>query len=246
MAIDGTRIQRITKEGLFYLDENNEEVFIDFQACYEFHHQKAIQNLNAKKSQEQDLKIIEMIEMIERAFRLQKQKDVADGSLFGFTVRGVPTLRFHTDPPTLFEFETEKEFDGVKTSVEEYQWDVCVFTTSGDIKQVTPHGLIYTYGNEEIFITFAECYERKLAQYLSQIQAQNTSLVYKRFEQAREMIQGVLYVGERRFVEGGDGLIFNYLDFYTAPRVRFMEDWQSAKQIIDEIEQHGWKVYIWS
>jgi hypothetical protein len=244
MAIDGSRIQRVTKEGLFYLDDEGKEAFIDFVDCYEFRHQQAIQNLNAKKSQEQDLKMIEMIEM---AFRWHsRQKYVAEGSLLGFTVRGVPTLRFHTDPPTLFEFETEKEFDKVKTSVEEYQWDVYVFTTSGDIKQVTPHGLIYTYGNEEIFITFAECYERKLTQYLSQIQAQNTSLVYKQFEQAREMIQGVLYVGEQRFVEGGDGLIFHYLDFYTTPRVRFMEFWQSAKQIIDEIEQHGWKIYRWS
>lgn len=215
MAIDGSRIQRITAEGLFYLDENDQEQFIDFAACHELWFAKALQRLELDKSREQNPKMMKVRDMsIDHHIRNKTTYTyVADGSLLGFTSSGLPGLRFYTDPPTIFEFETRDDFDRVKSLIEDIGWKTAFFASSGHIQRISPDGLLYkNHDDEDIFIDFAAIQNAKN------------------------------YIGERTFAPWGDGLVFYYLDFYTTPLVRFHEFWQSGAEIIEEIEQHGWKI----
>jgi hypothetical protein len=118
MAIDGARIQRVTKEGLYYLDDEGKEVFIDFQACYErklaeFMQPESLKRFRAANlgsSEEQLAKFIE---------RRKEYRTVADRNSIGGEPMGTaPYIEFYTDPPTRFVFETQEKFEELRSSIE--------------------------------------------------------------------------------------------------------------------------------
>jgi hypothetical protein len=103
MAIDGARIQRVTKEGLFYLDDEGKEVFIDFQACYERKLAQFMQpeNLKRFKAMNPHMDNEQYIEALKRS------RYVADRNSLSAPWGDGPYIEFYTDPPTRFVFDPE-------------------------------------------------------------------------------------------------------------------------------------------
>jgi hypothetical protein len=118
MAIDGKRIQRVTKEGLFYLDDKGEEAFIDFAACYERKLAEFMKSENLKRFQERNQMSDERLaQFIER--RKKESRYVADRNSIGGEPMGTaPYIEFYTDPPTRFVFENEEKFQEIGFSIE--------------------------------------------------------------------------------------------------------------------------------
>jgi hypothetical protein len=108
MAIDGARIQRVTGEGLFYLDDAGEEQFIDFAACHE---QDLTEYLRHEHSPER-------IEKRKTVWRYVAARDIM-GHAF---LRDIPCIQFYTDPPTLFEFEAKDAFNHIRYAIEKVGW----------------------------------------------------------------------------------------------------------------------------
>ena len=112
MAIDGARIQRVTKEGLFYLDDEGREKFISFALChlnYVMEFVDRSQHLSRERRQE------------EIKWR-RTLKCVGDKSSIGSPFSELPCMQFYTNPPILFEFVTEDEFQVFQRSLREYGW----------------------------------------------------------------------------------------------------------------------------
>ena len=118
MAIDGARIQRVTKEGLFYLDEAGQEAFINFKACYERRLAKFMEPENLKKFREANPGMTD--EELEGSIQRRKRwKDVADrNSIGGEPMGSAPYIEFYTDPPIRFVFETKEKFNELRSSIE--------------------------------------------------------------------------------------------------------------------------------
>jgi hypothetical protein len=116
MAIDGSRIQRITAEGLFYLDENDQEQFIDFQACYKRQFSRFMEPERLKRYQE----INHMTEeQLEKSIQRRKNaKMVADRNVIGRPMGTAPYIEFYTDPPIRFEFATKEAFNEIRMRIE--------------------------------------------------------------------------------------------------------------------------------
>lgn len=106
MAIDGARIQRVTQEGLYYLDDEGGERFINFAECYKTgiaqYRQFLIDYLPALTDQERE----------ERVKDYKRAMKVADRNFDpGDTL---PYIEFYTDPRTYFEFATLDKFYEVR------------------------------------------------------------------------------------------------------------------------------------
>ena len=113
MAIDGARIQRITKEGVFYLDDEGREKFISFALChlnYVMSFVEGSQHLNQERRQE------------EIKWR-RGHKCVADTGSGGYPFDSdLDCIEFYTDPPILFEFATYQTWGDVLRLLQDYGW----------------------------------------------------------------------------------------------------------------------------
>jgi hypothetical protein len=110
MAIDGARIQRITKEGLFYLDDEGKETFIDFEECYKRKLAEFMQPENLKRHQEINHMNDEQLEQ-----SIQRRKEtqyVAAKNSLGDPLGTAAYIEFYTDPPMRFEFEAKADKGG--------------------------------------------------------------------------------------------------------------------------------------
>jgi hypothetical protein len=115
MAIDGARIQLITPEGLFYLDDEGKEQFIDFEECFqrEFarftdpHHLKKFREINPSMTDEQ----------LQEDFEWRKTwKKIANRNFD--PIDALPYIEFYTDPPIRFEFATVDAFHRMRFFIE--------------------------------------------------------------------------------------------------------------------------------
>jgi len=108
MAIDGARIQRVTKEGLFYLDDEGEEAFIDFAVCYERQLAKFMEPENLKHHQE-----INHLsdEDLEKSIERRKNWKVVGERDFSAIP---PYMVFYTDPFIRFEFATVDDLQEIR------------------------------------------------------------------------------------------------------------------------------------
>ena len=131
MAIDGSRIQHITKEGLFYLDDEGKEVFIDLEAI----HQRKIAKFLEPNSLSQFLGQARTAyddDELEQAIEARKAikdigewtfEDMEGGDLF---VGRSIYIEIHTDPLTQFEFWWDSQiwikFNRIEDELEQYGW----------------------------------------------------------------------------------------------------------------------------
>jgi hypothetical protein len=121
MSIDAQNIIRITEAGLFYIDENSREVFIDFSACYtnywtrltEKDHLQRFQQINGMG----DDQLAAWLKRHE-AWKEVAQRDIT-GSSAGINR---PFIVFHTSPPVQFTFVSEDEFHRVRYAIERFGW----------------------------------------------------------------------------------------------------------------------------
>jgi hypothetical protein len=125
MAIDGARIQRVTSEGLFYLDDDGEERFIDLEAI---HQQKLAKFLDPKSLRQYQAKNALNDHELERAIEARKAtKDVGDwipphnaGSVVIFYTCYID---FDTEPPTRFAFDLLSEHtDRIDAHLKQHGW----------------------------------------------------------------------------------------------------------------------------
>jgi hypothetical protein len=112
MAIDGARIQRVTKEGLFYLDDEGEEVFISFALC---HLNYVMEFVDRSQSHSREKRQ-------EEIQRRREWKCVADRSFDGYPLGNRSYFEFYTKPPLLIDFATEEEFRAVQIAMGDYGW----------------------------------------------------------------------------------------------------------------------------
>lgn len=104
MAIDGARIQRVTQEGLFYLDESGEEAFIDFAECCERRLAEFMRPENLKKFREANPGSTK--EELDESIEGQKNWKIVGYCDTSMTPH---YLTFYADPSIHFEFSTLAE-----------------------------------------------------------------------------------------------------------------------------------------
>ncbi len=121
--MDGKQIRNITAEGLTYLDENGNETFIDFAACYTNDLNKStspsyiehMKELNPQ-SQWDDEGIQKYIE------KRTRWKEIANRNVLGKPWADGPYIEFHTEPPIRFDFATADEYSEVRYTIEGFGW----------------------------------------------------------------------------------------------------------------------------
>src|SRR5689334_7023715 len=118
--MDGKRIQKITAEGLTYLDDDGKEQFIDFEACYQSHFTNFMKPENLQRFKEinslNDEKLQESIE------RHRAWKEVGIRQVLGQPWDDGPYLELHTDPPIRFKFATKEDYSFVVGSIHKLGW----------------------------------------------------------------------------------------------------------------------------
>jgi hypothetical protein len=118
---DGKQIQKITAEGLVYLDDDGNERFIDFAAIH-------ANNVKKRTSPEYLEKMKALNHWDDEGERewledVHEWKDVADRHFDGFgTIAGFPYIEFHTEPPTRFLFATQDELYEVVHTLRRFGW----------------------------------------------------------------------------------------------------------------------------
>jgi hypothetical protein len=117
---DGKQIQKITAEGLVYLDDDGNERFIDFAAIH-------ASNVKKRTSPEYLEKVKELNQWDDEGEkqhlkRLEKWREVAERNILGDPWGTAPYIEFHTEPPIRFEFATQDEFRTVRTAIEQFGW----------------------------------------------------------------------------------------------------------------------------
>lgn len=114
MAIDGARIQRVTKEGLFYLDEEGREKFISFALCH-LNYVMEFVDRGQKYSREEREREIQW----RRGYKCIAGRNASGGYPFD---SDLPCTEFYTDPPLLFEFANIEDFYNLERALLENGW----------------------------------------------------------------------------------------------------------------------------
>ncbi len=122
--MDSKLIQNITESRLTYLDENGEENFIDFALCYKNYLKRYLspENLAEIKNNKTDEELEKYIE------RRKAWREIAVRNILGARVESqawrssVPYIEFYTDPPTLFEFTEQEDFQKIRWAIEKAGW----------------------------------------------------------------------------------------------------------------------------
>jgi hypothetical protein len=113
MAIDGARIQRVTQEGLFYLDDEGREKFISFALCHLNYVMEFVDRSQQYTREKRDSEI---------QWR-RTHKRIADTGSGGYPFDSdLPCMEFFTNPPSLFEFATYEIFSEIRRVIWDYGW----------------------------------------------------------------------------------------------------------------------------
>src|SRR5258706_15551861 len=121
--MDDKQIKNITADGLWYVDETGNDLFIDFSACYgnylqmvtspEYFERMKELNPQSKWDEESIQKYIK---------RRTAWREVAKRNILGPPWADGPYIEFHTEPPTRFDFSSEDEFRNARYEIERYGW----------------------------------------------------------------------------------------------------------------------------
>ncbi|MEO8394626.1 MAG: hypothetical protein ABI700_16645 [Chloroflexota bacterium] len=117
--MDGSRIKEITSEGLTYLNEQDEDVFIDFADCFQRQLGRYTTPEALKTFKEVNHKTDEQVQNWV-AF-LNKHKVVGGRHIGGFRGR-LWTIAFYTEPLTEFEFSSEQAWGQVVYAIKKAGW----------------------------------------------------------------------------------------------------------------------------
>lgn len=118
--MDGHRIKRVTNEGLFYLDDHDEEQFIDFALCHRNHIEshstpEALQFAKTANNMTDDA-------LREHIVDLNDWKVVANRNFDGYPDSLNPYIEFYTQPPIRFNFQTREEFELIRRAIHKAGW----------------------------------------------------------------------------------------------------------------------------
>jgi hypothetical protein len=120
--VDGTRIREIGPDGILYVDDDGKQRFIDFVACYENHVKERTSPENWEKfktmNKWHDEDYDRYVEWI------KAEKAVGVRSVDGRPWRDNPFVEFYTEPPVLFDFQTEDEFHEVVFKARKLGWQI--------------------------------------------------------------------------------------------------------------------------
>jgi hypothetical protein len=120
MVMDGKQIRKVTPEGVVYLDENGDEQFIDFAACYK--------NYFTRRTSPEEWEVIKKVNnktdvdwewYVER---VKRWREVGGRQILTPPLADGPYIEFHTEPSTRFKFETEQEFQKVRNAIGRTGW----------------------------------------------------------------------------------------------------------------------------
>ena len=118
--VSGDQIRDITADGLVYLDENGDTVFIDFSVCYENYMRRFMNPQSLDRIKEVNhLDDEGMKKLIERR---KDWKEVASRNVLTPPWADGPYIEFHAEPPIRFEFTTKDEFWKVRSTIEQFGW----------------------------------------------------------------------------------------------------------------------------
>jgi hypothetical protein len=115
--MDGKQIQEVTAEGIRYIDENGDEQFIDFKACY--------QNYERSRTSAEYRERITRHNSSEEAWNrhlehVEKWKEVGRRH---FSMRAEDCyIEFFTEPPTRLVFKSPTEFMMVQRLTQKVGW----------------------------------------------------------------------------------------------------------------------------
>ena len=116
----GKQIQRMVAQGLWYIDDDGTEQFIDFAICYENYVQVALtpEKLEAMKraSNKSDTEWAEHFE------RIKRLKYVGDRNILTAPWADGPYIEFYTKPPIRFKFATVEQYQRVRNYIERTGW----------------------------------------------------------------------------------------------------------------------------
>src|SRR5262249_11111443 len=121
--MNGKQIKSVMAEGLLYIDDNGDEVNIDFSACYNNYLQKAISPQYIQRMKElnptfrwDDEGVRQYIE------KRTAWREVAKRNVLGPSWGDGPYIEFYTEPPTRFNFSTADEYRKVSSEIERHGW----------------------------------------------------------------------------------------------------------------------------
>ncbi len=117
--LDGEQISRMTKEGLWYKDEEQEK-FIDFETCYEKYVEEFLNPEMWEKIKKANNKSDDDWE--DYADGIRRFKYVGDRNILTPPWADGPYIEFYTQPPIRFKFVTEKQFQRVRSYIERAGW----------------------------------------------------------------------------------------------------------------------------
>ncbi len=118
--LSGKQIKRMIDQGLWYIDDDGAEQFIDFATCFENYAQVALSPEKLEEMRNASNKSdTEWEEYVERIKRL---KYVGDRNILTLPWADGPYIEFFTKPPIRFKFETEEQFQTVRNYIERTGW----------------------------------------------------------------------------------------------------------------------------
>ena len=121
--MDGKQIQNITAEGLLYLSDNGDELYIDFSACYKNYLEKVTSPQYIERMKELNPGHQWDSEGIRQYVEKRiAWREVANRQILGPPWADGPYIEFHTEPPTRFNFSTEDEYRKVRYEIERHGW----------------------------------------------------------------------------------------------------------------------------
>jgi hypothetical protein len=118
--MDGNRIKHITPEGITYLDDEGNEQFIDFAACYANY-------VKQKTSPEYWERIKQLNNFTDADWeryvqRIKSFKEIGNRNVLEMPWADGPYIEFHTDPPIRFKFDTQEEYRKVISAIRHTDW----------------------------------------------------------------------------------------------------------------------------
>ncbi|MBI5931601.1 MAG: hypothetical protein HY862_19995 [Chloroflexi bacterium] len=119
--MDGTNIREVTSKGITYVDDDGQEQFIDFEACYQ-NYLKRFEDPHFRERLRQ-LNKLNVIGLRITIKRLKAWREVGARNVLGPPWDNGPYIEFHTEPPIRFQFETREDmYDLLLDTVRKAGW----------------------------------------------------------------------------------------------------------------------------
>jgi hypothetical protein len=116
----GKQIQQIEVQGLWYIDDDGTEQFIDFTTCYENYVQESLSpDVWEKSKQLNNQSDADWEDYVER---IRRFKYIGERNILTPPWGDGPYIEFYTTPPTRFKFETETKYREARTYIETNGW----------------------------------------------------------------------------------------------------------------------------